>query len=69
MPKKRILVVDDEESVRFSLTRVLEYSGYEVIVARDGVEGIAEIEREKRRWMRCIHRFCIMRCVSATLRP
>jgi DNA-binding response OmpR family regulator len=36
--KKRIFVVDDDPSVRESLRRVLEESGYEVEVASDGAE-------------------------------
>ncbi len=38
--------MDDEESVRISLTKILEYSGYEVVIARDGMEALAELERE-----------------------
>jgi two-component system response regulator MprA len=39
----RILVVDDDRAVRDSLRRSLEYNGYEVAVANDGVEALARI--------------------------
>ena len=35
----RILVIDDEESTRFTLRKILEHENYEVTVAKDGVEG------------------------------
>ena len=37
----RILVIDDEEPVRFTLRKILEHGNYEVTVAKDGVEGTA----------------------------
>ena len=37
----RILVIDDEEPVRFTLREILEHKNYEVTVAKDGVEGTA----------------------------
>ena len=36
MPKERILVVDDEYLIRWSLQQELEKEGYEVAVAEDG---------------------------------
>jgi CheY-like chemotaxis protein len=36
----KILVIDDEEGIRFSLCKVLTHLGYTVKVARDGEEGI-----------------------------
>ena len=36
----RILVVDDDESIRFLLRAVLERQGYEVIEAENGYEGL-----------------------------
>ena len=38
-----ILVVDDDQAVRDSLTRSLQYSGYEVVAASDGVEALAQL--------------------------
>ncbi len=37
----RILVIDDEDSVRFTLREILEHENYEVTVAKDGIEGTA----------------------------
>lgn len=38
-----ILVVDDDQAVRDSLARSLQYSGYEVTTAGDGVEALARL--------------------------
>lgn len=38
-----ILVVDDDQAVRDSLARSLQYSGYEVATASDGVEALAQL--------------------------
>ena len=40
MEKTRILIVDDEPSVGDALRLVLESSGYEVVLATKGVDGI-----------------------------
>ena len=40
-----ILVVDDEESLRLYLARLLEEEGYRVITARDGNAALALVER------------------------
>lgn len=45
--KKRILTVDDDDSVRQSLKKVLEDTGYEVVAAPGGVEGEATLQQEK----------------------
>ena len=47
MSKKRILVVEDEASVIKILTRRLEASGYEVLAAFDGAEGLDKALSEK----------------------
>lgn len=39
MPK--ILLVDDDETVRYSLQRVLTHAGYEVVEAADGQQALA----------------------------
>jgi two-component system nitrogen regulation response regulator GlnG len=44
MTGKRILVVDDEESVRWALTKALERAGYHVDLAADGPSGSAAAE-------------------------
>src|SRR5918994_5278121 len=38
-----ILVVDDDQAVRDSLKRSLEYNGYEVRAAEDGVQALARL--------------------------
>ncbi len=40
-----ILVVDDEEGIRRNLRRYLERLGYEVTVAADGHQGLAELRK------------------------
>jgi two-component system nitrogen regulation response regulator GlnG len=44
MMGKRILVVDDEESVRWALTKALERAGHRVDLAADGPSGLAAAE-------------------------
>ena len=44
--KPRILVIDDEEGIRSSMQRILEYEGYEVTLAATGDEGLKLLERE-----------------------
>ncbi len=39
----RVLVVDDDRSVRESLRRSLEFNGYQVALANDGAEALASI--------------------------
>jgi len=46
-PRTTILVIDDESDIRQSLELLLKYEGYEVWTARDGLEGLARIEREE----------------------
>jgi DNA-binding response OmpR family regulator len=41
---KRVLIVEDEESVRELEKYILEQQGYEVSEARDGLEGLAKAE-------------------------
>ncbi|MCB9746427.1 MAG: sigma-54-dependent Fis family transcriptional regulator [Alphaproteobacteria bacterium] len=42
-PRRRILVVDDEESLRHVLTVILSRAGYEVVAAADGEEALAAL--------------------------
>jgi DNA-binding response OmpR family regulator len=41
---KRILIVEDEEAVRELEKFILEQQGYEVVEARDGLEGLTKAE-------------------------
>ena len=43
--KPRILVIDDDASVRESLKMILEYGGYECQLARSGHEGVDRVTR------------------------
>ncbi len=47
MPMYKILVVDDEEKIREVLREYAEFEGYEVMEAKDGMEGV-HICRENR---------------------
>lgn len=46
MEKKRILIVDDEKSVRHLVAEVLGTQDYEITMANNGVEAIKQIEKE-----------------------
>lgn len=41
----RVLLIEDEEMVRFSLRAVLESDGHEVVEASDGDEGVAQFKK------------------------
>jgi DNA-binding response OmpR family regulator len=43
---KRILLVDDDAEIIESLRLALEANGYEILIARDGNQGLALVERE-----------------------
>jgi CheY-like chemotaxis protein len=45
--KPVILVVDDDDSVRASLQKLLEGVGYRVLTARDGAEGLDRFDSER----------------------
>ena len=47
MGKRTILVVDDEESIRFLYREELEEEGYTVITAEDGEEALRKVRKEK----------------------
>jgi DNA-binding response OmpR family regulator len=44
--KKRVLLVDDDREIVESMRFALEASGYEILVARDGNQGLAMAERD-----------------------
>ena len=41
----RVLIVDDELAIVESLAEILEFAGYEVVVAANGREGLAEVAK------------------------
>jgi two-component system response regulator MprA len=45
-PRKRILVVDDDDAVRLGLDDVLVTEGYEVITAINGIQALAALRRQ-----------------------
>ena len=44
--RPKVLIIDDEESVRSSLKMIFEYEGYEVVLAANGEAGLKIAERE-----------------------
>ena len=46
MPGK-ILVVDDDPDILDALAMILEFRGYQVCTARDGIEGLANLKAER----------------------
>jgi CheY-like chemotaxis protein len=44
--KKRVLVVDDDDSVRASLKKVLQQAGYDVVLAGGGLEAALRFNRD-----------------------
>lgn len=44
---KRVLIVEDEEAVRELEKFILENAGYDVMEARDGLEGLTKVEFRK----------------------
>lgn len=42
----RILLIDDDDLVRFAIRAMLENAGHEVVVAVDGIDGLDQIERQ-----------------------
>jgi len=44
---ERILVVDDDPDILEALTMILQSQGYQVVTARDGIEGLASLRAEK----------------------
>lgn len=43
----KILVVDDDPDILDAVGTILQFQGYEVITARDGLEGLAKLREEK----------------------
>ena len=49
-PAKRILLVDDDYEIVDSMRLALEAKGFQVLVARDGNQGLAMAEARTRTW-------------------
>jgi two-component system chemotaxis response regulator CheY len=47
MPVKKILIVDDSETIRQRVVGALERAGFATATARDGVEGLLAIQEQK----------------------
>lgn len=45
-PKSKVLIVDDENSIRITLGAFLEEAGFDVLLARDGREALRMIEEQ-----------------------
>jgi CheY-like chemotaxis protein len=45
-PRKRILIVDDEQDIRTYLSTLLEDQGYEARLAKDGIEAWKQVEED-----------------------
>ncbi|HHT9155859.1 MAG TPA: response regulator [Candidatus Tripitaka sp. YC43] len=45
--KKRILIIDDEEPIRFALTTILQDQGYEVDASETGNAGLKKLEETR----------------------
>ena len=43
----KILVIDDERSIHNSMKDILQYEGYEVVLAENGMEGLVSVKSEK----------------------
>lgn len=45
--KKKILLVEDEPNVRNFVRVYLEFEGYQVVEASNGIEGLSQVQKEK----------------------
>jgi DNA-binding response OmpR family regulator len=45
--REKILLVDDDPDILDAISMILESQGYQVVTARDGVEGLANLKAEK----------------------
>lgn len=44
---KKILVIEDNAVVRNTMMRILQSAGYDVVIANDGLQGVAAFRREQ----------------------
>lgn len=47
MQEQKILVVDDDREISFSMAKLLEYEGFRVVKAGDGLEALERLNSEK----------------------
>jgi len=47
MLAKKVLIVDDDPDIRDVVTLILESQGYEITIARDGIECLSKLRNEK----------------------
>jgi len=45
--REKILLVDDDPDILDAISMILESQGYQVVTARDGVEGLTNLKAEK----------------------
>ena len=48
MEQQTILVVDDNKEIVFSLGRLLEYEGYHILKAYDGLEALEVLSADRK---------------------
>ena len=46
MTNEKVLIVDDDESVRWVLKKSLEKEGIETVLAKDGIEALKSLEAQ-----------------------
>jgi len=46
MSTPKLLVVDDSQSIRVTVKRILNQAGYDVITAADGIQAIEQLQEE-----------------------
>ena len=56
----RVLIVDDEEAIRFALSRYLRSRGFEVVMAESGAAALARLSQEQFDIMLCDVRMPVM---------
>lgn len=44
--KKKILIIDDDQTIRYLLEKIFTEKGFEVLVSKDGVEGAERLRTE-----------------------
>jgi len=46
MSGKKILIVDDSETIRQRVSGALENAGFETVTAKDGIEGLVSVQQD-----------------------